>query len=310
MEIYSAYSGARTFLSIFFKGLFQDKPTILLLFWSLGIGVALWLTLFILQGFGLYTMAKRQGLKKRWMAFIPFLNILFMGKIAGECRFFNRKMKNAGTYAMIAQILATVTNFLMLAALFYLHIQHGDPAYTEQEIEGYYGYVFGYYYWPTATTGLGKVASWYYDYGEYFTYIIGLIYEILMLVLVIAVLKKYNPKYYFWLSILALFVPMSRYIILFVLRNREPVDFEAMMRARHEAYMRRQQQYYGQYGNPYNRPYGTPYNGPYGAPQQTPPQEQPSQEETFEEPFEEFASESPTPEKGGSGGKDAEDFFD
>ena len=49
------------------------------------VGFSIWLVFFILQGFGLSAMAKKRGLKKRWLAFVPFANIWYIGKIAGEC---------------------------------------------------------------------------------------------------------------------------------------------------------------------------------------------------------------------------------
>ena len=317
MEFFSAYSMAQSILDIFFDGLFKNQPTIVFLFWALGIGAALWIPLFVLQGVALYTMAKGQGIKRKWMAFVPFFNILCLGKIAGECRFFNRKMKNAGIYALIAQIFATVASALMLASQMYLYFVYGEPTPVTEVL---YGVEITYNTWPAATAGLGKMASWYYEHGNDFVSIFGLIYDILMIVLVIATLKKYNPKHYLGLSILSLFVPLSRHIILFVLRGRKPIDYEAMMRARREAYIRQQQQYYQQYGNPYGNPYGRPYGGgygnpygnphsnPYGAPgqnQQTPP--------PAEDPFEEFSSKPSDSANSDSKGNETDDtdgFFD
>ena len=99
-------------------------------------------------------------------------------------------------------------------------------------------------------------------------------------------------------AFLALFVPLSRYIVIFALRNRTPVDYDAYMRARYEAYMRQRGQYgqygqsgqYGQYGNPYANPYAG----------QTP-----------EEPFGEFTSEDRenTNELSENETDDPDDFF-
>jgi hypothetical protein len=85
------------------------------------------------------------------------------------------------------------------------------------------------------------------------------VYEIAIFVLFLALYKQYNPKNYFGLGMLTLFVPLSRFVIVFVLKNRKAIDYDAYMRARREAYMRARQQYgnfgpygYGGYGNPYN----------------------------------------------------------
>ena len=73
-----------------------------------GIALGVWLVLFILQGIGLYVMAKRRNMKGRALAFVPFVNLYYIGRLIGDCTLFGRKMKRPGLYAMIAQILATL----------------------------------------------------------------------------------------------------------------------------------------------------------------------------------------------------------
>ena len=217
-------------------------------------GVAIWLTLFILQGFGLSAMAKKRGLKKRWLAFIPFANIWYIGKIAGECNVFGQRMKRGGLYTMLAQIFTTVLCGLTIAVQVYLLVVEGAPEYDQ----------FGFPFWINLT-GFSAVAYKFYGISQYILPIFQLVYEVFMLILLIALYKRYAHRNYFILSMLALFVPVSRFIVIFVLRNRNGIDYEAYMRARHEAYMRQQQQYggYNPYYGGYNRnPYGNPQNAP------------------------------------------------
>ena len=237
-------------------------------------GVAIWLTLFILQGFGLSAMAKKRGLKKRWLAFIPFANIWYIGKIAGECNVFGQRMKRGGLYTMLAQIFTTVLCGLTIAVQVYLLVVEGAPEYDQ----------FGFPFWINLT-GFSAVAYKFYGISQYILPIFQLVYEVFMLILLIALYKRYAHRNYFILSMLALFVPVSRFIVIFVLRNRNGIDYEAYMRARHEAYMRQQQQYggYNPYYGGYNRnPYGNPYNNPYGNPQNAP--------KPPEDPFGEFGN--------------------
>lgn len=282
MELYSFYQSSFLIVSIILSR-FSLHPTAPLIS-AVAIGLLAWLVFFILQGFGLYAMAKKRGLKKKALAFIPFANIWYMGKLAGECHFFSQKMKRAGMYAMVAQIVTTLLTILTIAAELYLWIQHGEPARDN---------VYGILYWP-GLTGFSATVSRFYDISGYLLSIFQLVTEIFMLVLVMGLYKKYTPKNYMILSFVSLFVPASRYIIIFVLRNRQEVDYEAYMRARREAYIRRQQQYYNQYGNPYNQnpynrnSYGNPYGNPYGQNQQN-GQNQTSAPKQ-EEPFAEFSS--------------------
>lgn len=267
MEIYSFYQVA----SILTEAFTITPQTALLI--ALAIGCSAWLTLFVLQGVGIYTMAKRRGLKKRFFAFIPFVNIWYIGKLAGECRFFSQRVKRAGMYAMITQMITTLLTFLAIAAELFLWFKHGAPVQDMQQ---------GIIYW-SGLTGFSQTVSRFYDISGYLLPIFQLVSEVFLLVLVMGLYKKYTPQNYMGLSFLTLFVPISRFIIIFVLRNRAPIDYDAYVRARREAYMRRQQQYQNPYGNPYS-PYGNNQGQGYGQNAQASSHQKP------DEPFEEFSS--------------------
>ena len=116
-------------------------------------GLVLWAILFVLQGFGLYKMAQNRNVKNKALAFVPFVNIWFIGKLAGECHFFGQKLKRAGMYAMIMQIIASILCFATIAAEAYLWTVHGAP-----EMETQLGSV----YW-TGLTGFSLTVSKFYD---------------------------------------------------------------------------------------------------------------------------------------------------
>ena len=305
MELYHCTQFVKEFFSVF-----SDK-SVLGLKVGLIVGGALWLVLFILQGIGLSAMAKRRGIKKRALAFIPFANLWYMGKLAGECRVFGHKMKRAGLYAMLTQIALTILMGVYLAAELYLFMK-SEPIYPENSHLPYWGF-----------DGFAGKVETFYKYGDLFTAIFDLIYLILMIVLLNGLFKQYAPQKYMLLSILFIFVPESRFICVFCLRNRQPIDYDAYMRARHEAYIRRQQQYYNQYGNgPYGG-YNTPYGGyqgnqnPYGNPysqnpsygQQRPPEEPFGEfggKPNADEPFDEFSGKDVK----GNDPNDPDGFFD
>ena len=290
-------------------------PSLAAFLWTgLAIALAVWAALFILQGFGLYYMAKKQKMAKKYLAFIPFANILYMSKLAGQCTFFGRKMKHAGVYAMIAQILCTVVCSMVVASQMYLYIVCAANMKTVTETVGGVEIVTSIYW--SGLTGFSRAVDVFYYYSSYILSIFELVYEVLMLVVVIALLRKYTPRNYFILSFVVLFVPISRYIIIFVLKNKTPIDYEAYMRKKREAYIRQQQQY-----NPYGMPLNGPYSGPYGYPQNNgQPQQNPQNEQNSApgDPFEEFSSgggntngqnaDAPTNTENGSG-EDKEEFF-
>lgn len=291
MEFYYFYN-VTTLIAAFFA----QAEELLPIYGVVG-GALLWTVAFVMQGVGISKMAKNRGLKRRWLAFVPFANIWYLGKLSGECQFFGQKLKKAGIYTMISQIAATLFTLATIGAEVYLWTAHGAPQ-MESEL--------GSAYWP-GLTGFSLTVSRFYDLSGYMMSIFQLICEIFLLILLMSLYKRYEPKSYFALSMLTLFVPVSRFFIVFALRNRRAIDYEAYMRARREAYARRQQQYYNPYNNPYNRggnPYGSAPNGqnPYarGAGQTSPKPE---------EPFSEFSSDKNSRNASGQGG-DTDGFFD
>ncbi|MBE5740598.1 MAG: hypothetical protein E7349_07100 [Clostridiales bacterium] len=251
-------------------------------------GLLGWIVLFVLQGVGLYKMAKNRNMNKKWMCFIPFANVYYMGKMTGDCVMFGRKMKRTSLYAMFVQILLFIIYALQVAMELYLFNLLGTP-------DGYVGY-----YVPQWYSEVGTISKFYNDYclfGDMIIMIADLAFTVLLLVLLMSLFRQYNPKMSSFFAMLSIFVPESRYIIIFALRNKKRIDYEAYIRKKQEEFMRRQQQYRNTYGNPYN-PYGNPYNrgyGPYNNPYGNPyPKNNPEgqKQPPKDEPFSEFASDN------------------
>ncbi len=248
MEVYNFYRIA--FTSIYmFKGEAGIETCVL---WGLPIGIVLWIALFFLQGAGIYAMAKRRGMKKKGLAFVPFANLYYLGKIAGECGIFGHRMRNAGLYTMIAQILATVVTGLYLGSEWFLYLKHGVPTYVESNA------LLASPQW-TGLTGFSETVYKTFLITEWLFSLLSLIAQILLIILCIGVYKCYTPRNYQGLALLTFFIPMARYIVIFALRNKQYINFDEYMRKQREAYMRRRQQYYNGYGNPYGS-----FQGGYG----------------------------------------------
>ncbi len=292
MEIYNIYESAWIIVSAF------TRDIRLVMGSSLLIALGVFIPLFLLQGFGLYGMAKKRNISKAWLAFVPFANVYFMGKLAGECGFFGHKMKNAGLYAMIAQIISTLFCFLYIAAECYLYYNHGEPYFAQDDI-------FGTPQWNLVAGSFADRVYGFYILGQSLLSIITLVARLLMIVLLIGLYKKYSPKNYRGLALLSFFIVEARFITVFVLRNKPAIDYEAYMRKMREEYARRYQQYYG---NPYGGygqggNYGQNGYGGYHQPTQNtapPPAE----------PFEEFSSKGKTEDESPSDRKDSDGFFD
>ncbi len=273
MELFLLYESSFTACTMFDMGLTNSH------FWSLIIGGSIWLALFLLQGFGLWKMAKNRGWNKKGLVFVPFVNYLYIGKLAGVCNFFSQKIRKMGVFVMVAQIITTLFMALLMLAKTYLFMAEGEPVYLDEYFTLYWG----------GTGFAGKVEE-FYNIGSSITYILQLVYEILLLILMMGLFKRYAPRNYMILSLLGVFLPTARFIIVFCLRNKQAIDYEAYVRARREAMAREYQQRYGGYGTPYGYG-GNPYANGYGQP--VPPTQQKP-----EDPFGEFG-----------GDKGAEDPF-
>ncbi|MBQ8375016.1 MAG: hypothetical protein IJX98_05535 [Clostridia bacterium] len=270
-----------------------------------------WLVLHILQGVGLFAMAKKAGVPHRWRAFVPFANLMLAGKLAGEASFFGRKLKNIGLYAMLLHIFATLLYLAYAVSEVMLFVAYQDKL---QIVVSQYG---SWYPSWVDLPQIGLVFESIYTICSYVLPLYGLVHSLFVIMLYMSLFKKYSPRHGVGLGILCL-VPFAAEITTFVLRNKTPIDYEAYLRARREAYMRNHQHYGNPYGgNPYGRnpyggnPYGqNPYGGnPYG---QNPYGQDPraGQQAPPEDPFGEF-NENGAKGGGQSGGSSSQsdDWF-
>ena len=295
MELFSLYYTVTSSIDMATSAMGAPLPAPALFLYGL-LGVVIWAGLFVLQGIGLSTMAKNRGMEKTWRAFVPFVNIYLLGKLAGDCQFFGKRIKRIGLYTMIAQIVVSVLMALAIASKIHLYITYGNPSgLNEQQFPVW-----------TGLTGFSQVAYGYYVAANSFMTIFNIAYEILLFIMMTGLCQKYFPRNYMLLAALSLFIPISHFIIIFALRNRRPIDYQAYMRARYEAHMRQQYGQYsaGQAGNPYGgNPYAQPNPAQNNAPAQTP----------ADDPFEEFSS-SPNSASNGNNnqqanGRESDEFF-
>ena len=153
----------------------------------------------------------------------------------------------------------------------------------------------------------GKALSDFYNmWGDLLYSIFALAYEVLLFVLMISLLKRYAAKNYMTLSFLQLIIPISRFVIIFVVRKNKAVDYNEYRRAKQEEYIRRSTSYGNPYGNPFGNPFGNarnnPYSNPYGNPYANPNGQNATRNNGGQEenPFGEFSK----------GGKDIDPFED
>lgn len=210
----------------------------------------------VFGGIGMYTMAKKAGLKNRWLAFIPFANTFYAGKLAGECNFFGQKMKRGGLYAAIAEFVCAGLNVLyyvviILLAPYYVVYPAGDV-----QTSGYQGVPDSLLWMVNGKWVVNMLST-----------VAMIVQTVLLCIVFFALYRKYYARSPFMMTFVSVLFPF-RGFVLFAVRNNTPVDYNEYVRRRAEEYRRQSGQppYDGQYGNqPYNQPYNNqPYNNqPY-----------------------------------------------
>lgn len=201
-------------------------------------GVGVWAILELLLGFGLYAMAKKRNFEKRYMAFIPFVNMLYAGRLAGETRLFGQRMKHAGVFVMAAQIIAVLVGGFTIFAEVTLNANYLLKAVSSAD-----GRTLSLVY---VTESGGAPSSrfamfliGYVNVASYVLSIVELVYSVFLFITASALFRTYAPASYTWLAFLSLFIPAAFPIIVFVLRNKPPVDYAEYIRKKREAYYRR-----------------------------------------------------------------------
>ncbi len=223
----------------------------------MGVAGGCYLVCLIFGGLALFAMAERAGIKHSWLGFLPFVNTYYAGKIAGETSCFGHKMKRAGLYAMLAEIVYATLEILYLVSNALL----ADPAYYETtfgettEINFIAGNV------PAGLLWMSNASVWFSTLGM----IANLVMILFFCIVYNTLFRKYSPQRSYVLTVFAVLLPV-RAFLLFAVRNRVPVDYAAYMQERLERMMRQS---------------GFPVNGiPRG---------------TNEDPFEEFPTRRPDP---------------
>ena len=85
---------------------------------ALLVGGLCFLIVYIFQAVGLYTIATRAGYKNRWMAFVPFFNLYYIGVCAQKNKVYNLNSKNFAIIAASLEVITVLGYVLYYVALF------------------------------------------------------------------------------------------------------------------------------------------------------------------------------------------------
>ncbi len=268
--------------------------------WSgLGIALAIYLALYVLRSIGLYVLAKKQGVRKAFLAWIPGVWMFIACKLVGNARFFSQPMQNLALLMCIAfsiaEFLTFAYSFLTYFPLIEYAVIRGETIYigtSAQAGSSLISYMGTGFFVEKQIYPFGMSARTLYQILD-IIYYVSSIFDLASIFITVSVyfalFRKFWPQHYMLASLLSIFFGLFP-IFVFVIRNKQPIDYNQYLRAR-----------YGAYRNPYGNPYGNPYSGGYGNPYGTQggasaPKEPESPFEDFEDkknkkprdPFEEF----------------------
>ena len=196
----------------------------------LGVAGAAYLICLVLGGLALYVMAERAGVKHSWLGFIPFANTYYAGKIAGESPFLGKRMKRAGLYAMIAEMVYAALEIMSLISSILL----ASPKYYETNYVdgGGSSLIFNLESVPKGLQWMAGASTW--------LSILSIVADLVMIVFLCAVYnslyRKYSPRGAYLMTVFSVLLPV-RAFLLFAIRNKEPVDFDEYVKARIEQAM-------------------------------------------------------------------------
>lgn len=262
------------------SGLFGGKA--LELWICMIVGGACFLAVYIFQSVGLYTIAKREGYSRRWMAFLPFFNTYYLGVCGQKNRFFNVDTKKLALAAAIAEAVMFAlyvlyyTSFILLDANNFIerYARMGETGeITTENI--FLPENFGAEHPSLAWAG------WCFNYLDIILGVFELVYLFLLVMVLNCFFQTYSAKHYFLFTIACIFFPIQG-IMVFAVRNNKAMSYSEYARKMQEQAYRQYRDTQNYYRNPYD---GNPYDGnPYGndVRQNRPPQD------TAEDPFPEY----------------------
>ena len=254
MDFFQFASYAEMFITLSIN---EDNQVDNRLWICLLVGGLCFLIVYVFQVFGLLTIAKREGFKNKWMAFVPFLNVYYIGVCAEKNKVYGMKAKHFAIITaalegllVIGYILYYVSAFAVWDYIYWQPVTYGDTAQIA-------------YYYAADVVGLPAGMEWMRWVFLYLSDILSwveLVFIVLKLLLLTAFFRTYAARQYIWFSVAGAILPLTG-ILIYVVRNNKAMSYGDYIRKVRERNYRMYQQ---QYGNPYNQnPYSGGYNGGY-----------------------------------------------
>lgn len=247
-------------------------------FWvQMLVGALCFAIVFIFQGIALFVIARREGFRHRWMAFIPFFNTYYIGVCSQKNRVFNIDAKTVGTVTAVFEAVLFAGYVIYYVASYLVADYVIEVTAVNSLGMGYVYYEIG----PNLPVSLNW-AAWIYSYlYKYILRFVDIVFLIFEIGLLICFFQTYACRRYVLFAITSILFPIQG-ILFYVVRNNKAINYRDFVRAEQARQYRMYQQYQQQQnnfnGNPYNRnPYSRNrgdydgYDNGNSRQQQTPP---------------------------------------
>lgn len=202
---------------------------------------AVFAILYVLQSAALYAIAKREGFKNSWMAFVPFANTFYIGVLSEKNR------PNARYIALGAAAVELV--YAVLGILYYLAMSlvfkggYAQPKYDDTMItmSGSIQILSGY-----TATDLPQNLNWawwvFCNIQEYVMYWVQLAYIVLMVFVLVAFFRTYSSPRYILFSLFSVIFPIKA-VFMFVVRNNKGKNYVEYLKEQQQRQYRMYQEY-------------------------------------------------------------------
>ena len=254
MDFFQFASYAELFVSLSMNGIVANRLWICLL-----VGGLCFLIVYIFQAVGLFTIAKREGYGNKWMAFVPFFNLYYIGVCAEKNKVYGMKARHFAIITAVLELLLVAGYIIYYVSAFsvWIHIKW-TPMQNVNTGETMYYYANGFKdSMPASLDWMGWVFS---NLNDYILSWVELVFIVLKLLLLTAFFRTYSARQYVWFSVAGALLPLTG-ILIYVVRNNKGMSYTDYIRKVRERNYRMYQQ---QYGNQYNQnPYSGGYNGGY-----------------------------------------------
>lgn len=236
-------------------------------YWAaLLVGGVAFLAFFALEAVALFTIAKKNGFKNKWMAFVPFLNTYYIGVLSEKNKTFNAKTKYFSLALAIVEIIGVALGIAYSVAVIQLFATPyikavPEPFYnTAGELVG--SLFIGKYEVENLPVSLNW-AWWLFNaYNSYFYSLFNLVFIVLSVFVLSAFFRTYSPRNYMIFTIFSVLFPIKS-IFMICIKDNKAANYVEYMREMQKRQYDAYQQYMRNNGSN-NNGYGG-YNGGYGA---------------------------------------------